>query len=233
MNVLIVDDEYLELAQLKSMIQAKYPQWHVFEAEDGPEARSIAEKQPLDLALIDIHLPGESGLELAVRLKQYMPDLSVVIVTAYQNFNYAKKAIQLSVVDYIVKPIIAEELYEVIEKCRKTSVNSESPFVEEAIHYIQKHYREKVQLPEVAEYVHVSPNYLSRKFTEETSLTFSDYLIRYRLQQAKKMMHQHPHYTMYQIAHEVGFSSQHHFTNCFRKYEKMTPTAYRGQLKHD
>ena len=83
------------------------------------EALRINEKFSIHLALLDIHLPGISGLQLGEKLKNNNSNLDIIIVTAYQNFDYAKQSIRLGVIDYITKPIIEKELIDILQKSTK------------------------------------------------------------------------------------------------------------------
>jgi len=116
MKLLIVDDEPLELEQLTHLIKQKWPVWEIYCAEDSSHALKLSREGKFTLALIDIHLPGLSGLDLIELLKKDQPDLHFIITTAYQNFSYAQKSIKLGVMDYLVKPIIECELTEIIQR---------------------------------------------------------------------------------------------------------------------
>ncbi|RYL92523.1 response regulator [Sporolactobacillus sp. THM7-4] len=235
MNVLLVDDEYLELEQLFQLIYNRYPHWHIYTADDGITALEMASEHNIHLALLDIQLYGESGLDLAEKLQEKSIKLDIVIVTAYQNFDYAKRAIKLNVMDYIVKPIVERELYDVLDKyIRQNSMHNLTPLMQKVLNFIQERYQENLHLQDIADFVHVSPNYLSKKFNEELNLSFKDYLAQVRINQAKQLMNDHPEYSIQYISDSVGFSTQNYFTNSFKKYEKMTPTQFKhGKAKSD
>lgn len=232
MKVLIVDDEPLELEQLEFLISRKYPDWTVLKAEDSPQAQKVTDSEKPDLALLDIHLPGESGLVLAEKLRDKLPEIKIVIVTAFQSFDYARKALQMNAVDYIVKPVIAEEFYAVIKRVRGTATEY-SPALEAAQRYLQAHFRDKVSLQVTADTVHVSPAYLSRKFSEEMDMTFKEYLLHLRIDEAKTIFRQNPYITIQEASEAVGFQSQHHFSNSFHKAEGETPSAFKKRMKND
>lgn len=230
MNVLMVDDEYLELEQLTQLIYKRYPSWNLFSAEDGSEAVELATAHMIDIALIDIHLSGESGLDLADKLQSLSKGIQFIIVTAYQDFEYAKRAIKLNAIDYIVKPIIQKELYEVLNSLEKENhTPSVTPLLEKGMQFVQNNYDKNIHLQDVAQHIHVSTNYLSKKFNDELRFSFNDYLSQLRLNQAKKLMIEHPEYSLQYISDSVGYSSQNYFTNSFKKYEKMTPTQFKRE----
>lgn len=89
------------------------------EASNGAEAfEQIKETHP-DALLLDIRMPVMSGLELMDILKSEKIDVHVVILSAYDEFSYAKKAIEIGAVDYILKPFSSDKIYEIFNKIRQ------------------------------------------------------------------------------------------------------------------
>ncbi|ANE45196.1 chemotaxis protein CheY [Paenibacillus swuensis] len=123
MNVLLVDDEPLELEQLEFLIKPEFPEWVLYKAHDSRQAMEIAGQVPVHLSFLDIHLPGASGLELGRELRASRKEMDMIMVTAYQNFQYAKESIGLGVVGYITKPLIQSEFLEALEKYKDPGNN--------------------------------------------------------------------------------------------------------------
>ncbi|MFD1739475.1 response regulator [Bacillus salitolerans] len=232
MNILLVDDEYLELEQLQYLIKTKFPMWNIYVAEDGSKALSIARAVTFPLALIDIQLPGDSGLTLIKKLRNIQPSISTIIISAHQEFQYAQEAIMLNVTGYVVKPVIENELFEVIHKFLHASnqVYGKSKVVQQMLDRIHEDYQEKLSLTTIAHQLHMNAPHLSKKFAEEVGMNFKDYLIKYRIEQAKVQMKRDPHASINDISDAVGFTSQHHFSNSFKKHEKTTPTKYKERF---
>ncbi|NGQ97141.1 AraC family transcriptional regulator [Brevibacillus sp. SYP-B805] len=229
MNVLLVDDEPLELEQLEFLIKPEFPSWNLYKAMDSEEALTIQEKVKLDLAFLDIHLPGQSGLKLAEALRRHASDLAIIIVTAFQDFHYAKQSIRLGVMEYITKPVIESELMEVLTRYRKPAVHSR--IIRDALHILREQFHEKINLADIAAQIHVNPSYLSRRFHEEVGLSFSEYLMKYRIERAKEMMMDHPDWNISQVAEQAGFNSLHYFSTIFRKLVGVTPKEFREKEK--
>ena len=82
---------------------------------------------------------------------------------------------------------------------------------------------------DVAQAVYVTPNYFSKVFKEETGENFTDWLNKYRIEQAKKRMDAEPEAKVYTIAEETGFSDYKYFAFIFKKYTGYTPTSYRNR----
>jgi two-component system, response regulator YesN len=234
MKILIVDDEHLEIEQLLFLIHERYPAWTVFKAEDAVQAKKILENHSINLALLDIHLPGESGLDLCLYIRDHY-DTECMMITAYENFQYAKQAIRLHVFDYIVKPIISKEFYLALDRFKDQYgyLDRVSPVVQQVIDIIHKSYSLKLNLKDVAGEVHLSPTYLSRKFSEELGLSFQEYVITFRIEKAKKLLKENPDWTIQQVSEESGFTSLHHFSSTFKKIVKLSPRQYKESLSHD
>ncbi|WHY67648.1 MULTISPECIES: response regulator transcription factor [Bacillaceae] len=224
MNILLVDDEPLELELLEYLIQKEFPNWKFFKALDASQAIQIVKKHDIFLAFLDIQLPGKSGLELAMELtRSYSMD--IIMVTAFQNFEYAQLSIRIGVVDYITKPVIEEELLNVLRRYERLGRYTDQ--IVNALQIIHQEYSEKLTLNYLASKIHINPAYLSRKFHEEVGMGFSEYLNEYRLKEAQKMLINHPDLSISTISERCGFNSQHYFSQIFRKITGQSPSDYR------
>lgn len=86
---------------------------------DAKHALEYILDNDVDVVITDIKMPGMTGIELAQKIKEYNVDTSVIIMSGYSNFEYAKKAIEYGVLHYILKPIDVIELDDVLEKKRR------------------------------------------------------------------------------------------------------------------
>ncbi len=117
MKIFVVDDE---IRQRQSII--RHVDWNRYEmrvtgeAEDAAEALALAELDPPDLLITDIRLLGMSGLELSSRMRVYNPKLRIIMVTGYEQFEYAKTALDLGVDAFLVKPIDFGKLAAILEQ---------------------------------------------------------------------------------------------------------------------
>lgn len=118
-KVLIADDEaIIREGIIKSIEWEQYGVAIAGEASNGAEALKIAEDIEPDIVIADIRMPVMDGLELSRRVKQMLPMVKIVILTGYGEFEYAKKAIDLKVSEFVMKPVGAEELVKIIVKLR-------------------------------------------------------------------------------------------------------------------
>jgi len=83
--------------------------------EDGKEALEYLKETPVDVVLTDIRMAEVSGLDLAEEIAETRPETSVVIMSGYRDFDYARRAIQSSVYDYLLKPIEMETLFQTFQ----------------------------------------------------------------------------------------------------------------------
>ncbi|MCM8710337.1 response regulator [Clostridium sp. SYSU_GA19001] len=110
-NLLIVDDEKLIVEEIKSKID-----WNilgiskVFTANSMKQAKEVFESNRINVMLCDIEMPRGSGLELLAWVKKYSPKTELIFLTCHADFSYAKEAIHLGSLDYLLKPVPAEEL---------------------------------------------------------------------------------------------------------------------------
>ena len=130
-KVLLVDDEYMITEGLKRLIP--FDKWDmevVATANHADDALDYVREHPVDIVISDVNMPDKTGLEMIQEMKDLLPDAYYILLSGYQEFDYVKKAMNLSVVDYLVKPVDKVELGHLLEK-------------------IVTQLREKVQEPEI------------------------------------------------------------------------------------
>lgn len=110
-RVLVVDDEPGALAHIGSIIKVKCPEYTVVgTAGNGKECMEFIKKHPVDLVISDVKMPIMNGIETVTMLKQEYPEIMSVIVSGYQEFEYAQGALKAGASDYILKPIVPSEM---------------------------------------------------------------------------------------------------------------------------
>ncbi|MFD3257859.1 response regulator [Paenibacillus lentus] len=116
-RMLIVDDEPVICEGLRCTINWDELGVEVIgEAYDGKEALRLVQEHDVDFLLSDIRMEGMDGLQLAEQLKQRFPRVRVIMISGYEDFEYARQAIRLGVSDYLLKPVDIEELTAVVSK---------------------------------------------------------------------------------------------------------------------
>lgn len=217
LRLLIIDDE----STIRTGVATYFP-WASLGIEvagacrDGLEALALMETTPVDLVLCDIGMPRMNGIAFveAARGRGYRCD--IVFISAHKDFDYAKRAIELGVREYIVKPAGYEELFDVFSKLvRERQLASERQFASERQHASERQLAGQptapesapapsptlaaqtrrlieadlaaITLPAAAEKLGMSPNYLSAKLRQECGRTFSDLLLEARMARAYRL----------------------------------------------
>lgn len=125
MKVVIADDEILTLQLLQKVID-----WESLDitiagvAQNGIEAQGIIEQSSPQILITDIRMPKMDGLELIKWTKKYDSKIKVIILSAYGEFEYAQKALENGVIEYLLKPIDEDKLYDLVKKLKK-EINQE------------------------------------------------------------------------------------------------------------
>lgn len=120
-RVMLVDDEPTAVNLLKTIIEKKCNNYEVTAvAGHGKEALELLEKQVPDLIITDIQMPVMNGLTLLGAVKEKYPEVMSVIVSGYQEFQYAQEAIRQGASEYILKPIVPSELVVILGRIEET-----------------------------------------------------------------------------------------------------------------
>ncbi|MFC4101335.1 response regulator transcription factor [Paenibacillus xanthanilyticus] len=115
-TILIVDDETRQVKALSAILRRLRPAYRILEAADAKAAWSLLESEAVDAVLTDIRMPEEDGLTLVERIAGGKPHIKTVLISGYGQFDYARKAIEHRVVDYLVKPIGLSDIERVLAK---------------------------------------------------------------------------------------------------------------------
>lgn len=252
-TALIVEDEPLMREYLLTNLSAIHREWKTAAcAKNGLEALELLKSRHFDVVITDIKMPQMDGLELAGYVHQNFPDTRIILLTGYDEFDYARAAVRAGVTDYLLKPLKDMELYNVLNGiAQKKSAQNQPAFapipasskqasagpahpaessniiVERARAYIQAHYTSPLSLNELAGILNVNPAYLSSIFKSDQGESFSKYILRLRMERAALLLRTHPAAKINEIAEETGYVSVRHFDAIFKKYYGITPNEYR------
>jgi len=116
-NILYVEDDKTVKENIKEILSEFFKR--VIDAESGEEGWLKFKKEHIDIAIIDIELPGFNGLELIKKIRQERPDMPIVVVSAYTKTDYLLESVELKLDKYIVKPLTSRKLYELLMKLEK------------------------------------------------------------------------------------------------------------------
>lgn len=235
-RVMIVDDERAIRNVLINAIRWKdYDMEVVLQAESGIEAINTMDDYRPHVAFVDIRMPFMNGIEFSKLARDRYPHLKIVILTAYDEFEYAKECIGIGVWEYILKPIKREDIHktlsvikERLEKEREpeeTEEPGEIAISQKILDYIGLHYAEEdINLTKAAIFFGYHPSYLSRRIKMETGKTFTEHLMHRRMEDAKKLAKKGM--VMYLTARKVGITDPNYFSKCFKKYVGINYSEY-------
>lgn len=245
-RVMLIDDEESARKLMRASIDWKALNMEVVgEAASGIEAINTIDDVKPDIAFVDISMPFMNGIEFTEIAAKRYPHLIIIIMTAFDEFEYARKCVSLPVFEYMLKPIKRAEVTEVLGKV-KTQLDSnprnsdydsddsgnepeESP-VEQIKNYIKDNYTDsKLNLTEISEMFGFSSSYLSRKFKQETGMNFVEYLTECRMEKAKQLAVTNK--KMFAVANEVGIPDPNYFGRCFKKYTGLSYSDYAKSLE--
>lgn len=229
-RLIIADDEKIVLNGIKNTINWERLGIEVAAtAENGREFYDKAIEFQPDIALVDIRMPQMDGLVAIEKLKPLIPRCQFIIFTAYEDFHYAKKALELGVMAYITKPVLKNEVIEKAElaiKRLEAGREKSQSAIERIKKYMQSHVDSDYTLMDVAEYMQMNPTYLSRYFKEKTHETFMEYDKKLKIERAGDLLTTTSMKT-YEIAEKLGYKSVQHFSRIFKESTGMTPIEYR------
>lgn len=247
MTFLIADDVFYARKAVEKMIM----EWDarsviLGSCGDGAEAEALMERNPPDVLVTDIRMPGADGLALAQLAQKRWPDMHIVLVTGYANFDYAREAIRRGVCGYLLKPLKKQELFEVLdgisgaaereEDGRETLRRDEPPealegetspkdmdVVEDLKAFLEENYYYELSLNELAAARYfLNPSYLSRLFKAKTGKTFSRYLMEVRMRKAQELLETGER-SISEVSSLVGYTSPSNFIQNFKKVFGCTP----------
>lgn len=212
----------------------------VGEASNGETALELAERYQPSLIITDIKMPKMDGIEFLQRLREKGNHAFVIILTAYNSFEYAQSALRLGAVDYLLKPFHDGELEQVVMRLQQRlqdkspaqfalldlKKGDKSRYVLEAMSYIGENYNNPaITVGTVANHLGISEGYLSHVFKKETDYTLLNYLTRYRIHKAKELLRD-CRKKIYEVADLVGYKDVTYFSTIFKKLVGMSPSEY-------
>ncbi|MDO5516505.1 MAG: response regulator [Clostridium sp.] len=253
-KVLVVEDEdFIRKGLIGTFDWTNFQCVIIGEGENGCDGLKKIEELKPDLVITDIRMPKMNGIEM-IRKAKHSVDFETFFLTSYDDFSYAKEAIDLRVQEYILKPIDEDNLGKALDKFRdfyeekklvskfKASAKKNEHVeliniddyknnciydrhIKRIIDYIVSDYDGKISIEDISYELNISPSYLSRKFKEQTSNTFHEFLNKYRIQKSIELL-KSGDYKVYEISDKVGFCDYKHFSSVFKKYMYYSPSEY-------
>lgn len=253
-RILIADDEPIERMVISKTIQDYFgDEIELYQAENGREAINVFKEKDCQIVLMDISMPGINGLDAAEEIRKTDRICSIIFLTAYDEFDFAKRAIKVHALDYLLKPSAKEELIIVLEEAihlagqkpaeiditvsefeeehrdEKPDLLKNQVIMEHIRDYVESHYMQDITLQDAAAQLHYSDAYFCRFFKQNFDKNFIMYLSELRVEKAKELLSDVT-VNVKDIGHRVGFHDSSYFTKVFKRVTGVTPSEYRNKV---
>lgn len=233
-TILIVDDDEDLRGELRDILEG----YDVIEASSGEEVlRVLRRAHEIGLAILDVRMPGISGLDVLSEIKKADPGIRVIILTGHSSKDTAIEALKSRADDYIEKPLNTDKIIEAVERLLGSAGSrpGEDPpgldgKIEKVRRFIERNCYKKITLADAARAVYMSPKYLSRSFKERMNTGFSDYKLTLKIHAAKKLLRESG-YNVNQLSDKLGYKNAESFIRQFKNIVRVTPTEFRRRAQ--
>ena len=240
MKVLIAEDESRAMKGMAELVKRSGTGCEIVgEAYDGKEALEMIIKYKPDVCITDIRMPVMDGLDLIRAARAQGFKTKFIIVSAYEDFEFARQSVSLGVEDYLVKPVMKEDVENILEAIARGGHNTglaitkgslageypdAHPLVKKVLRIIETSYAVKISLKEMASGFGVTQEYLCSIFSQNIGQGFARYLRSYRIEKAKEMLldGMEPE----EAALNCGIQNVKYFSAVFRDETGMTITEF-------
>ncbi len=250
-RILIADDEIIERTVLSRKLKQNFgDRCEIVQASNGREVVAMAKEQMPDLLILDIEMPGMSGLEAAEEIRQWKKPCNIIFLTAFQEFDYAKKAVAVHALEYLLKPCDDQELILSVEEAMRISgerlgqavspdasashkaadaIDAVNARAEAVRSYIESHYAEDLSVRVMAEHFGYSEVYFCKLFKQHFGESFVSFLTHFRIREAVHLL-EDDSVNVKDVGKCVGYEDSNYFTKVFRRVMDMSPSEYRAKM---
>ena len=252
-RVLLVDDEQIERMALAKKIDRYYgDKVNIYHAVNGREAVDMCSDHKNDIIIMDISMPEMNGVMAAKYIRQIDDKCSIIFLTAYDDFEYARNAIKIRALDYLLKPCDINDLLAVMdmaiqkldrecdfkgntkenkpERKRENVKNfDEQTTIKYLREYVENNYTFDISMQEVAEDMGYSDAYFSKFFKQYFNQNFTAYLTEYRIKKAKELLTD-TNNSIKDISRMVGYEDSNYFAKIFKRIVGEIPSKFRENL---
>ena len=241
-KILIAEDEALERKVLRKLLERDLgSRCSVMEAKTGAEAVELFRREHPNLLLLDIQMPGFTGLEAAHQIRNMDKGCAIIFISAHSNFHYAQEAISLRAREYLLKPYSEQELIRAVEDAIREQQAAPEPavppteeqdtdrirFIRGNIErFIQENYHTDLNLQSAAQAMNYSDTHFCRLFKRCFQVNFSVYLTHYRISRAQELLRETMS-SVKEISAACGYTDTSYFIRVFKRLTGVTPSEYR------
>ncbi len=244
-KALIIDDEKPVQIAIQKLGHWKY--YHTDPphlAVNGKDALNAMREFHPDLVFVDMNMPVMDGASFLMKASQEFPQSQYIVVSGYDQFSYAQQAIRYGACEYLLKPVVKEELNAAIEKAllridpdavfgESSETVPEEISPEEVVRiikeYIESNYCQNIKITMFAEKYFLSIEYLTKLFRNKYGFTIYEYVLKLRMERAKELLEDENN-KIIDIAGRLGYADNHYFSKAFRTYYNISPSQYRKEF---
>lgn len=255
MKLLIVDDEMFAVQGIIDGVDWDALKFDsVLKAYSYTQAVEVFQSSFVDVLLCDIEMPDGSGLDLVDYVNHHSPGTQCIILSCHDEFDFARQAVKLNCLDYVLKPVRYAALTEILKKAitaaeershhtmmenlgqqyvnsvaQKNQSDAADP-ASIAMDYIASHIDEELSVKQLAALAYVSPDHLTRVFKKKFGKNIPDIILERRMELAGELLKRED-LSIAAVSGSVGFSNYSYFSEQFKKVFGMTPREYQKQNK--
>ncbi len=243
-KALIIDDEKPVIKAITAL-----GEWTIhnieqpYTASNGQEGmQSMYEIKP-DIVFVDMQMPVMNGVTFLQKTAHEFPSTQFIVVSGYDEFEYAQESIKHGVIDYILKPITKETVENAITKAcsilsgatnKETtqSYNDENISADQVVemikYYLEKNYCNDISISMFSDKYYFSKEYLSKLFKKKYGYGIYEFALNIRMERAKELL-QNKDIFIKDISDRLGYSNSNYFSKAFKNYYNISPTDFREQ----
>lgn len=257
-SVVIIDDNKIAVEAI-----ARVTDWEkcgckvAGTAYDGITGLKLIQDVSPAIVIIDIQMPGFNGLDIIKKIKDENRDIRFIIISGYSQFEYARQAIRYGVNDYLLKPIMTEEMEQALLRvitllkrqertpCAKPMDSLEtrlhmirskkagySAMVSGAVDYVDRNFQKNITLADICSELLVSTGHFSKCFKRETGAGFAAYVVMVKMENARILL-KNPKNRVNEVARMLGYSDYAYFFQVFKKQFGYAPSDIKANTKKD
>lgn len=224
-KILLADDE-IELLEFLTLRLSREP-WEIVTAEDGERALEALKPGDVDVAILDLRMPGLDALNILKSVQQLGIDTDIIILTGFATVESAVLAMRRGARDFLRKPFRLEELLTIVRRLLDGRFPASNTLAERLVAYVKDHaFDPELCIDHLCDHFKISPRYVSKLFKDHLSTSFKRCLSEHRINRAKQLIKTGDD-PLYTIADKCGFRNYRQLTATFKKIEGLLPRTYR------
>ncbi len=256
-RVLVADDErWIRKGIVKMIDREALGIGEIYEADSVTAALEEFGLHEPDIILSDVMFPAENGCSFCEQVFSVKPETRIVMISAHDSFEFARRSIKFQAVDYLLKPVSKEQLNQVLRQCieqieknrnaddirEKSALPAEEvpgegeetsrEQIKDMMKYIRNNPAERYTLADMAAECCLSEVYFSNLFKKVSGMSPTSFITSVRMEKAKERIAS-TDWKLVKIAQSVGYTDYQYFTKVFKKTTGQTPGEYKETLQKE